>query len=174
MTTPWSPWSIRAHGAMPRGEAPERGAIRRRRRGPACRGEFATRRRAAFEETEVFAARSRDPRGLPAGRRISADYDALRLGSESGSPLHQVAVMGANHNFFNTVWTPGIFPPASFDDAIKSQDLQSTDCHCGVNSGRRLNRADQRAVGAAYLTARSPADRPSAWTSSSTAGRRSG
>ena len=54
------------------------------------------------------------------------------------SPKHTVTVMGANHNFFNTVWSPSSGYPGSFDDG---------------NSGcpDRLSEMEQRSVGATYI-----------------------
>lgn len=59
-------------------------------------------------------------------------------------------VMGANHNFFNTEWTPGLavaedsasddWPGGGPDDAV-----------CGAAAPSRLTAAEQRAVGAAYV-----------------------
>lgn len=57
-----------------------------------------------------------------------------------------VLVMGANHNFFNTEWTPGISAAPSFDDwggrATKT---------CGVDTDMRLSAAQQRKVGKSYI-----------------------
>ena len=53
------------------------------------------------------------------------------------TPKHTVTVMGANHNFFNTVWTPGGYPGA-FDDGVPG-------CR------ERLTPAQERNVGSAYI-----------------------
>ena len=65
---------------------------------------------------------------------------------------HTILVMGANHNFYNTVWTPSIFPQGSADDWLAWQDPD--DPHCGDVAGNaRLTDAEQRGTGLAYITA---------------------
>jgi hypothetical protein len=49
-----------------------------------------------------------------------------------------VTVMGANHNFFNTVWTPASGYPGAFDDGVR-------------NCRGRLTAPQERAVGIAYV-----------------------
>jgi hypothetical protein len=53
------------------------------------------------------------------------------------TPKHTVTVMGANHNFFNTVWTPGGYP-GGFDDGVPG-------CR------ERLTAPEERNVGSAYI-----------------------
>ena len=60
------------------------------------------------------------------------------------TPKHYVLVMGANHNFYNTVWTTG---PGSGDDWGFRGDP-----HCDPGMPRRLDAATQRGTGLAYLT----------------------
>jgi putative cell wall-binding protein len=61
-----------------------------------------------------------------------------------------VLVMGTNHNFFNTAWTPGLYPVATSDDwAI--MDRNQTDPTCGQSAPSRLNAAEQYAAGNAYI-----------------------
>lgn len=73
------------------------------------------------------------------------------------SPKHNILVMGANHNFYNTIWTPGGWPAATSDDwtAIVGAFIPSanTDSQCGPGSPRRLTAAQQRGTGKAYMTA---------------------
>ena len=38
------------------------------------------------------------------------------------APKHTFYVIGANHNFFNTVWTPEFGYPRAFDDGVGSPD----------------------------------------------------
>ena len=59
-----------------------------------------------------------------------------------------VLVMGANHNFFNTEWTPGLSQAPSWDDWMDSGDPT-----CGTSSSKRLTAKQQRAVGATYVAA---------------------
>lgn len=66
--------------------------------------------------------------------------DARYLAESSPSPKHQVLAMGANHNYYNTVWT--------FDD-----DSGSTDPWCGetVAGNGRDSPADQRRHGLGFM-----------------------
>ena len=57
-----------------------------------------------------------------------------------------VLVMGANHNFFNTEWTPGLSKAPSQDDWFGAPKAV-----CGTASSARLTKAEQRAVGTAYV-----------------------
>ncbi|WP_198950240.1 hypothetical protein, partial [Kineosporia sp. A_224] len=59
-----------------------------------------------------------------------------------------VLVLGANHNFFNTEWTPGESVAPSFDDWFGDEDPT-----CGATAPGRLSPAEQRAVGATYVAA---------------------
>jgi hypothetical protein len=72
------------------------------------------------------------------------------------APKHYVLVMGANHNFYNTVWTPpdkGSFPGA-LDDWLKFVNGGPSDPHCGTTpSSQRLTPAQQRGTGLAYMSA---------------------
>ncbi|HEY9284314.1 MAG TPA: hypothetical protein VIP46_12740 [Pyrinomonadaceae bacterium] len=81
-------------------------------------------------------------------------YDDARynVAGDTGAK-HTVQVMGANHNFYNTVWTPGLFPAGTGDDwAFVSGG--TADAHCGTGAGnKRLTAAQQRGTGLAYLSA---------------------
>jgi hypothetical protein len=80
-------------------------------------------------------------------------YDDARY-KVAGDPTakHNVLVMGANHNFFNTIWTPGIFNAGSADDWNAFVLTGRSDSHCGVVKGnQRLTPEQQRAVGLAYI-----------------------
>ena len=75
-------------------------------------------------------------------------YDDARYKMTTSGFQQYVAVMGANHNFFNTVWTPGNGFPASDDWTATS------DPFCGTVAGNgRLTAAQQRSVASAYLPA---------------------
>jgi hypothetical protein len=69
---------------------------------------------------------------------------------------HTILVMGANHNFYNTIWTPGEFPAGTADDwefvASFFPDA-ADDPQCGFNSSNRLTAAQQRDTGKAYFAA---------------------
>lgn len=57
-----------------------------------------------------------------------------------------VLVMGANHNFFNTEWTPGVSAAPSVDDWGGPADQP-----CGRRTPERLTAPEQRAVGTVYV-----------------------
>ncbi|GAA0612120.1 hypothetical protein HPO96_22555 [Kribbella sandramycini] len=56
-----------------------------------------------------------------------------------------VLIMGANHNFFNTEWTPGRSVAPSQDDWTATGDP------CGKGSKQRLSAVEQEAAGRAYI-----------------------
>jgi hypothetical protein len=70
-------------------------------------------------------------------RDLAADDAALRS---------SVMVMGANHNYFNTEWTPGISVAPSFDDWFGEPNQL-----CGRGHPSRLRAIEQRAVGRTYI-----------------------
>jgi hypothetical protein len=75
-------------------------------------------------------------------------YDDARYLMTGTGHQSYVTVMGANHNYFNTVWTPGMGPGAADDWGTPA------DPFCGTVAGNgRLSSAQQRAVGLAYLAA---------------------
>ncbi len=82
-------------------------------------------------------------------------YDDARynVAGDTGAK-HTVQVMGANHNFFNTVWTPGLFPAGTADDWTAFVSGGTGDPQCGTGAGnKRLTSAQQRGVNLAYLSA---------------------
>ena len=90
-------------------------------------------------------------------------YDDSRYSAPGDtSPKYFWEAMGGNHNFFNTVWTPGLFPTSGAaagaggtgDDWL-NQTNGAIDPWAGPNSPRtgRLTPAQQQAVGAAFMTA---------------------
>jgi len=69
------------------------------------------------------------------------------------APKHYELVMGANHNFFNTVWSPSSKIPGSLDDWLLVFRGE-VDSQCGVlKDTKRLTEQQQRATAAAYMTA---------------------
>ncbi|PYG00572.1 hypothetical protein SAMN05216184_103143 [Georgenia satyanarayanai] len=74
--------------------------------------------------------------------RYAVDDDVLRA---------TALVMGANHNFFNTVWTPGLYPYSVSDDWA-FQDRSQTNTVCGASAEPRLPAAEQYALGDAYIS----------------------
>ncbi len=57
-----------------------------------------------------------------------------------------VLVMGANHNYFNTEWTPGIAKAPAWDDWYGARRAE-----CGDRNAARLSPGEQQAVGTAYV-----------------------
>jgi hypothetical protein len=81
-------------------------------------------------------------------------YDDARynVAGDTGAK-HTVQVMGANHNFYNTIWTPGMFAAGTADDWGYVTG-GSVDGHCGTGAtNKRLTSAQQRGTGLAYLSA---------------------
>ncbi|MFE0172116.1 alpha/beta hydrolase family protein [Streptomyces sp. NPDC059002] len=72
-------------------------------------------------------------------------------GISRGTALHSAAyVVGANHNFFNSEWTPGQSQAPS-DDDFPSDD--TTDPVCSKGAKTRLSATQQQTVGATYIAA---------------------
>lgn len=72
--------------------------------------------------------------------------DVARDVAPDDTALHSsVLVMGANHNFFNTEWTPGLSRAPAWDDARHGPRA------CRRGSPMRLSAARQRAVARAYV-----------------------
>lgn len=72
--------------------------------------------------------------------------DAARDLVSDDTALHaSVMVLGANHNYFNSEWTPGSAAP-SVDDWSGEDAAQ-----CGAKNPQRLSAAEQRSVGTAYV-----------------------
>jgi hypothetical protein len=69
------------------------------------------------------------------------------------APKHYVLVMGANHNFYNTVWSPSSGLPGSANDWVSFVSGGRNDSQCGTRSARRLTEAQQRGTGLAYMSA---------------------
>src|ERR1044072_2214268 len=71
------------------------------------------------------------------------------------APKHYELVMGANHNFFNTIWTPATSPfPGAANDWLSFVPGGHSDSHCGDGkTSQRLTEAQQRGTGLAYMTA---------------------
>ncbi len=72
-------------------------------------------------------------------------YDDATAGTVDTVPHALLGVLGANHNFFNTVWTPGGWESGASDDWYNPDDE-----FCGNNSGR-LTPKQQIAAGNAYM-----------------------
>jgi hypothetical protein len=82
-------------------------------------------------------------------------YDDARynVAGDTGAK-HTIQVMGANHNFYNTIWTPGMFAAGTADDWNSGVSGGTSDPQCGTVAGNhRLTSAQQRGTGLAYLSA---------------------
>ncbi|MER5963664.1 hypothetical protein [Streptomyces sp. NPDC002057] len=72
-------------------------------------------------------------------------------GVSRGAALHSAVYMvGANHNYFNSEWTPGQAQAPAFDD-FTSED--GTDPVCSPGTATRLTAAQQQTAGATYIAA---------------------
>lgn len=82
-------------------------------------------------------------------------YDDARYNRPGDqSPKHYELVMGANHNFYNTVWSPSSPFPGSANDWLAFVPGGNADPQCGKGKGsQRLTEAQQRGTGLAYMTA---------------------
>ncbi|HEX6150184.1 hypothetical protein [Nocardioides sp.] len=70
---------------------------------------------------------------------------ARDLAANDSSLKSSVMVLGANHNFFNTEWTPGMAEAPAWDDWYGKRGV------CGSQSPTRLSAEEQRTVGVAYV-----------------------
>ncbi|MER5472024.1 hypothetical protein [Streptomyces sp. NPDC002685] len=76
--------------------------------------------------------------------------DATR-GVSRGAALHSaVYVVGANHNFFNTEWTPGQAKAPADDDFWTGDERDRV---CSPGTATRLTARQQQAAGATYIAA---------------------
>jgi hypothetical protein len=81
-------------------------------------------------------------------------YDNPRYADTTDeTPKHNILFMGANHNFFNTVWTPGSYIAGGGDDWDDYQN--STEGYCGTDAStnKRFDTATQKAALKTYLSA---------------------
>lgn len=82
-------------------------------------------------------------------------YDDSRYNEEDDTmPKHNLVMLGGNHNFYNTVWTPGMFPAGTADDWGYVDGSQS-DEQCGTSApgNGRMNPLKQRNSLLAYGSA---------------------
>jgi dienelactone hydrolase len=75
-------------------------------------------------------------------------YDDSRTAFHDNVQRSAVWVMGANHNFFNSVWTPGKYPYATGDDWSRN-DTTST---CATVDPTRLTADEEYQVGVSYMS----------------------
>ncbi len=78
-------------------------------------------------------------------------YDDSRYADTTDeSPKHTILFLGANHNYFNTVWTPGSYVAGGIDDWYYTGS--ATDPQCGT-AGHRFDTTKQKAAYNAYSAA---------------------
>ena len=83
-------------------------------------------------------------------------YDDARYNVPGDTaPKHYELVMGANHNFYNTIWSPDSSSfPGAVNDWLAFVPGGHSDSHCGsVPGNQRLTEAQQRGTGLAYMSA---------------------
>ncbi len=80
-------------------------------------------------------------------------YDDVRYNlANDEAAKHSVLLLGANHNFFNTVWTPGMYPAGTSDDW--NSIYGTSDSHCGTGStNKRFTIQEQQAALKTYASA---------------------
>ncbi len=74
-------------------------------------------------------------------------YDDSRQAPDT-APKSAVLLMGANHNFFNSEWTPGQAEAPATDDWAFNPD----DKPCGTATPTRLTAVQQQALGRVYIS----------------------
>lgn len=80
-------------------------------------------------------------------------YDDVRYNVVTDeAPKHNIVVMGANHNFYNTVWTPGSWIAGGADD-WEDYGYDPFDPHCGTTQPSRLDSTRQMAMYNTYAAA---------------------
>lgn len=80
--------------------------------------------------------------------------DARYNVSGDQAPKHYELVMGANHNFYNTVWSPSSSFPGALNDWFAFVPGGRSDSQCGNGrNNQKLTEAQQRGTGLAYMTA---------------------
>ncbi|MFF1301409.1 alpha/beta hydrolase family protein [Streptomyces sp. NPDC058307] len=73
-------------------------------------------------------------------------------GISRGTALHSaVYIVGANHNYFNSEWTPGVAEAPASDDF--SSDPEQPDPVCSPGAATRLTAAQQHKAGSTYIAA---------------------
>src|SRR6185503_3244812 len=82
-------------------------------------------------------------------------YDDARYNvAGDNAPKHYELVMGANHNFYNTIWSPSSPFPGAANDWLAFVPGGHSDSQCGSGkTNQRLTEAQQRGTGLAYMSA---------------------
>ncbi len=70
------------------------------------------------------------------------------------APKHYMLVMGANHNFYNAIWSPSSGIPGATNDFTSFVQGGHSDSQCGDGKdSQRLTETQQRGTGLAYMSA---------------------
>ncbi|HLP12025.1 MAG TPA: T9SS type A sorting domain-containing protein [Flavobacteriales bacterium] len=81
-------------------------------------------------------------------------YDDTRYNDTSDhTARHQVLMLGTNHNFYNTVWTPGLYPAGGSDDWDDIYGSSNNFCGTSGSINKRLTPSRQQAAYTAYASA---------------------
>ena len=81
-------------------------------------------------------------------------YDDSRYADTTDeTPKHMLLMMGANHDFFNTVWTPGSYIAGGADDWLYSYSNTANWCGAGATGTGRFDTTTQKAAYNAYSAA---------------------
>ena len=81
-------------------------------------------------------------------------YDNARYKDTTDeTPKHLLLVMGANHNYFNTVWTPVSYPAGGVDDWTYTGTAFDPFCGVSAPGNGRLDTTKQKAVYNTYAAA---------------------
>jgi Secretion system C-terminal sorting domain len=81
-------------------------------------------------------------------------YDDARYNlTTDEAPKHNLLMLGANHNFYNTVWTPGLYPAGGSDDWDDFYGSTSDFCGTAGAGTKRMTPALQQSSYMAYASA---------------------
>lgn len=81
-------------------------------------------------------------------------YDDVRYTDTTDeSPKHNVLMMGGNHNFYNTVWTPGSYIAGTADDWDGVYGSSASFCGSASSTSGRLDTTEQKAAYNSYASA---------------------
>lgn len=79
--------------------------------------------------------------------------DARYLDTMDETPKYSVLMMGADHNFYNTVWTPGSYIAGGVDDWTYSGSASEAYCGRSAPTNKRFDSTKQKAAFNAYGSA---------------------
>jgi hypothetical protein len=81
-------------------------------------------------------------------------YDDSRYNlTTDEAPKHNLLMLGANHNFYNTVWTPGLYPAGTADDWDDYYSSTTDFCGSAAVNTKRMTPARQQSSYMAYASA---------------------